>query len=236
MEQPSAESMQTVAAKAPVTSRRKLNTELNEQMPKPYLARALVAVDPNCLNGSKGHQHSNMSVLQQHVAFFDRNKDEIIYPWETYQGFRAIGFNIPISLVAGLFINLTLSYPTSSSWIPSLLLPIHIDNIHKGKHGSDSEVYDTEGRFVPDKFDAIFSKYACTFPDKLTYSELQAMLKANRNVNDLFGWVAARAEWSFLYNLAKNKEGFLEKEAMRALYDGSLFEYFEKQYASRKTQ
>jgi len=49
-------------------------------------------------------------------------------------------------------------------------------------------VYDTEGRFVPDKFDAIFSKYACTFPDKFTYSELQAMLKANRNVNDLFVW------------------------------------------------
>lgn len=234
MEKASEESLQTVAAKAPITSRRKLNTKLEDQMPKPYLARALVAVDPECLNGSKGHQHNNMSVLQQHVAFFDRNKDGIIYPWETYQGFRAIGFSIPISLLAALFINLTLSYPTSSSWIPSLLLPIHIDNIHKAKHGSDSEVYDTEGRFVPAKFDAIFSKYACTYADKLTYAELQAMLMANRNVNDVFGWGAAKSEWMFLYNLAKNKEGLLEKEALRALYDGSLFEYFEKQHASDK--
>jgi len=34
----------------------------------------------------------------------------------------------------------------------------------------------------------------------------------------------------FLYKLAKNKEGFLEKEAMRGLYDGSLFVYFENQH------
>ncbi|KAL6867403.1 hypothetical protein ACP4OV_015427 [Aristida adscensionis] len=192
-------SQETEAPRAPVTRERRLNPDLQEQVPKPFLARAFAAVDPSHPEGTRGRDPRGMSVLQQHAAFFDRNGDGVIYPWETFQGLRAIGFSYPVSLIFGFLINLALSYPTQPGWIPSPLLSIHITNIHKGKHGSDSETYDTEGRFDPAKFDAIFSKYGRTQPNALTKKELMSMLKGNRNIYDFIGWGLAKSIYKTIY-------------------------------------
>lgn len=177
---------------------------------------------------------SNENVLQKHVAFFDRNHDGIVYPWETFQGFRAIGCGIPLSTGAALFINMGLSSKTRPGKFPSLLFPIEIKNIHKSKHGSDSGVYDSEGRFVPSKFEEIFTKHARTQPNALTSDELMGMLKANREPKDYGGWVAAYSEWKILYVLCKDKNGLLRKDTVKAVYDGSLFEHMEKEHESAK--
>eukprot|EP00252_Welwitschia_mirabilis_P020192 TRINITY_DN48_c0_g1_i4.p1 TRINITY_DN48_c0_g1~~TRINITY_DN48_c0_g1_i4.p1 ORF type:complete len:216 (-),score=25.01 TRINITY_DN48_c0_g1_i4:708-1355(-) len=181
--------LKTTAAKSPITYKRKLNTQLEASLPKAYLARALVAVDTEHPTGTskKEHKHNDMTVLQQHVSFFDRNNDGVIYPWETYQGLRAIGAGFLISVFGSFLINLVFSYPTLNSWIPSPLLPIYVKNIHKAKHGGVTDTYDTEGRFDPAKFDAVFSKYALTDPQKLTSSELDNMLQANRRIYDFVG-------------------------------------------------
>ncbi|KAL5996926.1 Peroxygenase [Asimina triloba] len=153
------------------------------------MARALVAPGIEHVNGTLGHEHYNLSVLQQHVAFFDQDDNGIIYPWETYAGLREIGFNVVASAIMAVAINGALSYNT----LPN-----------------------------------IFSKYALTVPDKLTFGELWEMTEGNRNAMDFFGWITSKLEWGLLYILARDETGFLSKEAVRRVFDGSLFEYCSK--------
>ncbi|CAL0318485.1 unnamed protein product [Lupinus luteus] len=171
------------------------------------------------------------NVLQKHVAFFDRNHDGIIYPSETFRGFRAIGCGILLSTVAAIFINTSLSQKTRPGKFPSILFPIEVKNIQKSKHGSDTGVYDTEGRFVPSKFEELFSKNARKHSNALTSDELMGMVKTNRIPKDYTGWLASYVEWKILYTLAKEKDGLLTKETVRAVYDGSLFEQMEKKHS-----
>ncbi|KAL4561188.1 hypothetical protein LXL04_033351 [Taraxacum kok-saghyz] len=226
-------SMATVAPMAPVTSERPIRDDIETSIPKPYMARAMVAPDMEHPNGTQDHDARGMSVLQQHAAFFDQNNDGIVYPWETYKGFRAIGFGILFSLVNAFLINLAFSYPSLPGYIPSLLFPIYIANIHKNKHPSDSGTYDTEGRYIPANFESIFSKYAKTVPDKLTLKELWNLTKGNHVAYGTIGWIFNIVEWGTAYLLAKDDEGYVSKEDMRGLFDGSLFERMAKKNATK---
>lgn len=61
-------------------------------------------------------------------------------------------------MLAVPFIHGSFSYASCNSWLPDPFFRLYIKNMHLCKHGSDSECLDTEGRFVPEKFEEIFTK------------------------------------------------------------------------------
>lgn len=164
-----------------------------------------------------------MTALQKHAAFFDKDGDGIVSLSETYDGLRALGLGSGLSSLSAAFINGVLSPKTRPDNGTAPRLSIYIENIYKGIHGSDSSAYDSEGRFVAEKFEEIFAKHAKTVPDALTSDEIDELLQANRKPGDYTGWVAASSEWKILYKIGKDKDGLLRKEAVREVYDGSLF-------------
>jgi peroxygenase len=74
--------------------------------------------------------------------------------------------------------------------LPDPFFRIYLKNVHKDKHGSDTGTYDHEGRFVPQRFEDIFAKYAGG-REYLTLGDVWNVLKGQRCIADPVGWGGA---------------------------------------------
>jgi hypothetical protein len=117
--------------------------------------------------------------------------DGVIWPLDTFNGFHRLGYNLIFCILAVIIIHGNFSYPTVSGWLPDPFFRVYAENIHKDKHGSGSGTYDTEGRFVPQKFEDIFAKYAGGDKQGITLGEVFNYMKGQRLVLDPFGWGGA---------------------------------------------
>lgn len=68
------------------------------------MPRALQAPDREHPYGTPGHKNYGLSVLQQHVAFFDLDDNGIIYPWETYSGAYKLYFYIHTCVFISIYL------------------------------------------------------------------------------------------------------------------------------------
>lgn len=167
-------------------------------------------------------KHRRQTVLQQHCEYFDPDRDQVVWPQDTFRGFRNLGFNLLLSILAVIIIHANFSYPTSRSLLPDPFFRVHLDNIHKAKHGSDTGTFDNEGRFIPQKFEDIFSKYA-PIKEGLTKEDIWDLLAGQRVLLDPVGWFGAFFEWLSIYILLWPEDGMMKKEDIRRVYDGSIF-------------
>ncbi|KAH8725505.1 Caleosin related protein-domain-containing protein [Phaeosphaeriaceae sp. PMI808] len=192
----------------------------------PGTARVNIAPSAESPYGTLAHgwaaQHAHQTVLQQHCDFFDQDRDGVIWPYDTFVGFRRVGFGIILSVIATFIIHINFSYPTALGWLPDPLFRINLKNMHRTKHGGDTGTYDNEGRYIPQKFEEIFTKYA-DGRDYLTIYDIINMLKGQRNVSDPIGWGGAMFEWGATYLMLWPEDGRIMKEDIRAIFDGSIF-------------
>lgn len=199
----------------------------HERLKQPGTARTSEAASLESPHGTQRDsyalRHKHQTVLQQHCAFFDRDHDGVIWPSDTFRGFHDLGYHVLLCLVAVLVIHANFSYPTVDGWLPDPLFRVYLDRIHKDKHGSDSGTYDNEGRFVPQKFEDIFAKYAGGDKQGITIWEVGNMMKGQRCIADPVGWGGALFEWLATWILLWPEDGRMMKEDIRRIYDGSLF-------------
>jgi len=223
---------------APPTQERPYRLDTDIKIVRPYVARASVAPSVDKPDGTTSYvkRYQDYSVMQQHCIYWDRDEDGVIWPYDTWIGFRNLGFNFIFSFLAVIVIHTALSLPSrlAMSWIPDPCFRIYLKSIHKDKHGSDSGIFDTEGRFIPSRFEDMWVKYtapphslasADKLPppkDTMTYNQLWNFIRGNRVAMDPFGWTASFLEWSVAFLLLQ-KDGMLHKEDVRMLLDGSMF-------------
>ncbi|KAJ7041611.1 Caleosin [Mycena alexandri] len=161
--------------------------------------------------------------LQSHVAFFDPDNDGLIYPLDTYNGFREIGFGRIISLLAMVFIHIAFSWFTSGTFLPDPLFRIRVAGIHRAVHGSDSGSYTQTGEFDERRFDYVFDLYSAPPHTHLSFKEGVRMVRGNRNVYDFFGWAAAIFEWGATYLLLWPQNGRVAKQDVHDILDVCAF-------------
>jgi len=196
---------------------------------EPGTPRANQAASVEAPNGTEkddyARRNRHLSVLQQHCAFFDRDSDGVIWPQDTYIGFRRLAYNPILALIAVFIIHANFSYPTlpNGRFLPDPFFRLYTENVHKDKHGSDSGTYDHEGRFIPQKFEDIFSKYGSGDKQGITLRETMNYMKGQRCIADPIGWGGAFFEWVATWILLWPEDGRIKKEDVRRIYDGSLF-------------
>ncbi|KAK1779642.1 Caleosin related protein-domain-containing protein [Copromyces sp. CBS 386.78] len=230
----------TAVPKCPPTAERPQATSIDAIIDKPGIARANLAVSTERPQGSSAYVDTlnlqDYTALQQHVMFFDRDGDGQIWPQDVFTGFYELGFNPFFCLLATIVIIFGFSYPTrlAFSYFPDPFFRVYVPSIHKAKHGSDSGTYDTEGRFVPQAFEDMFSQFDMGNKAALSAGELWNIVSAKRLAVDPFGWFAAFFEFGLVWLLLVQKHGLVAKEDLRRIYDGSMFWKVRDAYRSGK--
>jgi peroxygenase len=185
----------------------------------------------------KARSRSTDTTLQRHASFFDDDGDRSVDVAKCTRGLKALGLPPGLAEVAALAIVAPLSVQTRGSL---LAMSVDIDNIHKGRHDSDTGILDKRGRFNARRFAKVFGRRSAVDNDgdsAFTATELTEMISANRQT--LLGTLVSTAEWRLLLALAADTGAVengqtvpaLSVARLKSFYDGTLFYTIAQEHA-----
>ena len=120
-------------------------------------------------------------------------------PYESFIGFRLVGWGIILAFGAALLTHIGFSYATlpEGRILPDPLLRIYFAGAHRARHGGDTGTFDCEGRFRPQQFADFFAKYGKQMDDGqwgITFGQTLEGINAMKCIADPFGVIAGILE------------------------------------------
>ncbi len=134
------------------------------------------------------------SALELHARYFDPDHDDAVSPKQTLKGMTDLGLPWLLAAPLTLVINGFLGYLTRKKLSPSISVP----HIARGKHPFSSGVFDQDGKLDEAAFEEVFSTTNARQPrDRVTYSELRALVLKRGDPRRPFGWAGSLAARAF---------------------------------------
>lgn len=150
-----------------------------------------------------GLDYDHATPLQKHVAFFT-DEDGNITKKSTQKALQSVGLGKITAFVAAFFIVKGLAKATGAQNDV-----LRLENIHRGKHPSDTGVYTETGEIDEEKFEGL-KAFAQTNPEVLTAGELAQLRSADykrdkQKPGALNGRVGAEGEFRLQLKLFGDK-------------------------------
>ena len=165
-------------------------------------------------------------------------------PWETYTRLQQLGYNFLLSFFGTFFIHASMSWMTQEGWVPDPYFSILIANIHRCLYGSDTGLYDVEGRVDMHNVMALFgdpndpglptlSADIVAHPALLEIRKNKAMkasydfwdiwnlTELNKKIFDFYGYLISKLMWFYLWILADYR---VTKSDILSQLDGAYFQ------------
>ncbi|KAF3063989.1 Peroxygenase 1 [Daldinia childiae] len=176
-------------------------------------------------------------MLRQNAEYFDADQDGIIWPRDTYKGYRKLGWGITYSCLVASILHSILSYPTRDSFTPDPLLRIRYDSNSNGKHSIGKASYDEKGQVRGNQvYENILAKYDQNSKGGMDIRDILRFWKDQRSVSTFHDWSLNILEWSALYLALRRHNGIVGSEDIRMAFDGSvLFKRSEERQRKNET-